>query len=288
MTLPLRHLSVAAWMATSLNAGATTACAPPDDLPGERNTARIQQLADELLPCLSSPDPKLRDQVGFETLQAWARTGKLQPATLQRLRVQLLAVLEGPADAAGVHQPFAALTLAELARVDRLQPYLAAAEREALVAAAVRYLSAVRDYRGFSPADGWRHGVAHGADLALQLGLNPALDASQRTRLLGAVSQQVLADHHHAYRFGEGARLARAALILQLRLGPDADGWQGWLDRLAAPVTQSKVLDETTLTNLHNLREFLWPLLAQVLELQDATLRARLQLPVQAVLRALP
>jgi hypothetical protein len=49
----------------------------------------------------------------------------------------------------------------------------------------------VRDYRGFDTAEGWRHGVAHGADLALQLVLNPAVDKPQIERLLAAVGRQV-------------------------------------------------------------------------------------------------
>ena len=36
----------------------------------------------------------------------------------------------------------------------------------------------VRDYRGFDAKQGWRHGVAHGADLLLQLSRNRhAVDA---------------------------------------------------------------------------------------------------------------
>ncbi|MGM9481097.1 DUF2785 domain-containing protein [Roseateles sp. NT4] len=285
------RLTLATLLLAAFNAWAAPSCSPPANVQGEQDPARIQQLAEDLLPCLASPDPQLRDLIGFETLYAWARAGKLQPATLQRLRVQLLAVLDSPPDAAGVHQPFAALALSEVARVDRVQPYLSPAEREDLVAHAARYLAGVRDYRGFSATEGWRHGVAHGADLALQLGVNDAINAEQRRRLLAAVSQQVLADHKHSYRYGEGARLARAALNIQLKLGADAAHtaeWQRWLDELAAPAMKAKALDETAWTDLHNLREFLWPLLTQVLDLQDAALRARLQLPLQTVLRGLP
>ncbi|NCT82192.1 MAG: DUF2785 domain-containing protein [Comamonadaceae bacterium] len=245
----------------SLCLGATAqGCAPPANLPAEQDPARIQQLALALLPCLASPDPLLRDATGLQWLQIWARSGRLRPDTLQRLRTELMAVLDGPPDAAGVHQPFAALALAEVARVDRKTPFLSPAEREELVVQAVRFLSGVRDYRGFVPGEGWRHGVAHGADLALQLGANDALTGAQRERLLGAINRQVLADHRHAYRFGEGARLARAAQVIQLKAGTDAAGWQRWLAGLLAPVLAARTLDETALTDVHNLREFLWPL----------------------------
>jgi len=253
----------------SLAAAAQT-CAPPADLKDEADPARIQRQALALLPCLASSDPRLRDETAFEQLSAWARAGRLDAATLQRLRAELLAVLDAAPDAAGFHQPFAALTLAEVARADRLQPLLTPPQRADLVEHAARYLASVRDYRGFTPGEGWRHGVAHGADLALQLGMNEALTAAQRQRLLDAISAQVLADHRHAWRFGEGARLARAALQLQRRLAPDAAAFQQWLDGLLAPLKQAKTWDEAALADAHNLREFLWPLLAGTLDLKDA------------------
>ncbi len=268
--------------------GLAQTCAPPTDLKTEADAARVQQLAIALLPCLAAPDPRLRDEIAFEQLSAWARARKLDAATLQRLRTELVAVLDGPADAAGVHQPFAALTLAEVARADRLQPFMTPEQRAELVARAARFLVGVRDYRGLVAGEGWRHGVAHGADLALQLGLNDALDAAQRQTLLDAVSAQVLADHRHAYRFGEGQRLARAALQLLLRLKPDDAALQAWLDGLLAPLKRAKAWDETAMTDLHNLRGFLWPLLAGALDLSDAVQRDRLVAPLQKTLRRLP
>ena len=269
--------------------GATAqTCAPPPGLKDEADPARVQRLAIDLLPCLASPDPRLRDDIAFEQLSAWARGGRLTAATLQRLRADLVTVLEARPDAVGVHQPFAVLTLAEVARADRLQPFMSAAQRADLVEHAARFLAGVRDYRGLVAGEGWRHGVAHGADLALQLGMNDQLTSAQRQALLDAVTAQVLADHRHAYRFGEGQRLARAALQLQTRLNPDAATWQAWLDHLLEPLKQARAWDETALTDLHNLREFLWPLLAGVLDVADAAQRERLQVPLQKTLRRLP
>jgi len=282
----LARLACVTLLLSSLGADAQT-CSPPAGLKDETDPARIQRLAVELLPCLASPDPRLRDELAFEQLFTWARGDKLTPTTLQRMRADLVAALDAPPDAAGVHQPFAALTLAEVTRADRLKPFLSAEQRADLVDHAVQFLARVRDYRGFTPGEGWRHGVAHGADFALQLGMNDMLATAQRRRLLEAVSAQVMADHHHAYRFGEGARLARAALQLQLRLRPDAADWQAWLDGLLLPLKQAKGWDEAALTDLHNLREFLWPLLAGVLDLDDAARREAWLAPLQKTLRRL-
>ena len=284
----MKNVIAAALLSSLALAASAQSCAPPAGLKDEADPDRIQQLAVALLPCLASPDPRLRDDLAFEQLSAWARGGRLDAATLQRLRGELVAVLDAKPDAAGVYQPFAVLTLAEVARADRLKPFMAAEQRADLVEHAARFLAGVHDYRGFIAGEGWRHGVAHGADLALQLGMNEALNAAQRQRLLDAVTAQVLADHKHTYRYGEGNRLARAALQLQLRLRPADAAWQAWLEALLQPLKAARAWDETALTDLHNLREFLWPLLAGLLDADDAALRDRLLPPLQKTLRRLP
>jgi hypothetical protein len=143
-----------------------------------------QALALALLDCLASPDPELRDGVAFDAIAHWARAKALTPATLQSIRTTLLPRLLPEADSNGLAQPFAALTLAEVARADRVQPFLSDAERAELVRAATTYLATLTDYRGFDASEGWRHGVAHGADLLLQLSLNLALERAQLDAIL--------------------------------------------------------------------------------------------------------
>lgn len=289
----MRRTLIACAILLAKAAGLAQAAAPAlpvcqlQQAPAPEDTAAWQSRALAMLPCLAHPDPLLRDDGAFETLAAWMRDKRLTPATLQAMRSQLVAVLHAPPDAAGVHQPFAILLLAELARVDRQQPYLTPEQRAELVAVGSTWLEQVRDYRGLIDGQGWRHGVAHAADLALQLGLNPALTTEQRQRLLAAVSSQVLADHRHSYRFGEGQRLARAALNLHLRLGTSAADWQAWLDRLAAPIGAADPWNELRLTRMHNLREFLWPLMAGVLQVQDTARREAWLGAVQAALQKL-
>ena len=131
----------------------------------------------DLAACLASPDPDLRDGIGYEGLTALLRRGDVSDAVRLRLSARLGSQLSA-ADAAGVTAPFSALALSEVARTDRVDPFLTDAARADLVEAAAAYLESVSDYRGFDDSEGWRHGVAHGADLAMQLALNPAVDAA--------------------------------------------------------------------------------------------------------------
>ena len=195
--------------------------------------AARQTLALGLVDCLGDPDPKLRDGIAFEALSAWMRADRLDAGTRRELFARLQPML-GQADAAGFRAPFAALVLSEVARTDRIKPWLNSDERKKLVLAASAFLSGVRDYRGFEDGAGWRHGVAHGADLALQLAMNPAVDAAGQRALLDAVASQV-APVGHAYVFGEPERLARPVWALARRTELDASVFTALIDKLAAP-----------------------------------------------------
>ena len=246
-----------------------------------------QALALALLDCLADPDPALRDGIAFEALQAWMRGGRLGTDTLHAMRGRLLAMLAAPADAAGFAQPFAALVLAELARVDRLKPWLSTEERDALVDAAVRYLAGVRDYRGYDEREGWRHGVAHGADLMLQLALNPALRREQALRMLDAIAQQVLPPGAQAWRYGEPSRLAAPVYFLARRDLLTAADWQRWLQGLSAsrPAASASVT-QASLAARHNLGAFLAGLYLVVQESSAPEPKAHLLPALRETLRA--
>ena len=187
-----------------------------------------QALAIALLDCLASPDPVLRDGIAFDAISTWARGRALTPATLETIRTTLVPRLAADAaDEAGFAQPFATLALAEVARADRVQPYLSDAERAELVRAGAAYLASVRDYRGFDPVEGWRHGVAHGADLLLQLSLNLALDRAQIDAILSAVAIQVTPPGHF-YIYGEGERLMAPVFYIGRRGALTAEQWSAW------------------------------------------------------------
>lgn len=284
-----------------LGAGCVQAACPPEGssrealqalkarqwvMDDEQSRAR---LAESLLDCLAHPDPVLRDGLAFEALQHWMRAGQLPTATLQSMRERLLAWLApGGIDAAGFRQPFAALVLAEVARVDRRQPYLSAAQRDDLLRRGATYLAGVNDYRGFDAREGWRHGVAHGADLMLQLALNPQLDDAQRERIVQAVWSKVAPAGEHFYRYGEPERLMAPAFHVARRARFDAAKWESWFMALAPPVATTSPQTEAALARRHNVGAFLQAFYVSVQESGDAGLRERVLPGLVKVLKALP
>jgi hypothetical protein len=205
------------------------------------DSARRNAFAVALTACLADPDPTIRDGVAFEGLQTWMRGKQLAPATIVAVRDRLLAMLASR-EGDGFAHPFAALVLAEVARTDRVAPWMSAEERSALVATAADYVKGVRDYRGFDAREGWRHGVAHGADLLMQLAYNPALTRADLDRILAAVASQVTPPGH-AYVFGEAERLAQPVFAVARRALHTQAEWGTWLAAVAAPAPLARWAD---------------------------------------------
>lgn len=245
-------------------------------------------LALELAECLGAPDPAIRDGIAYEALTSWMRKGELAPATLRTLRERLYTMLAQP-DREGFAWPFAALVLSEIARTDRMSPWMTPAERATMVLRAVTYLESVRDYRGYEPDEGWRHGVAHGADWLTQLSLNPALDGPQLHRIVDAVATQAVPAAGVAYVFGEPQRLAAPIINAAQRGVRDENGWKAWfaalLPRLGDPALAWR--DPHWLARRHDLMAFLMAVYVEADQSDDKRVRALLP-GVVAALKAMP
>ncbi|WOI53552.1 DUF2785 domain-containing protein [Parvularcula sp. LCG005] len=246
----------------------------------------------DLAACLASPDPVLRDKIAYEGFSALLRGDQLETDTIRSLSDQLMGVLSAPADAAGFEKPFAALVLSEIARTDRFGDTMTPDGLDALVAAAAGYLLGITDYRGYDETDGWRHGVAHGADFAMQLALNDKLTSDQLHRLAAAIAAQTVPDDAHFYIYGEPGRLARPILFMSARNDRDDAYWSDWWAQLTASAAPSNGWDtayesQAGLAALHNLRAFAQAVYINASLSQNEGIRALLP-GAEATLRALP
>ena len=248
----------------------------PDD-------AARNRLARSLTACLASPDPALRDGLAYEALQHWLRARALSRDTMLALADDLEARLVA-ADADGFARPFAALALAEVARADRIEPFLTPARRTQLLEAAIAYLTGVRDYRGFDETEGWRHGVAHAADLMLQLSLNPALEKPDLLRIAEAVAVQV-APEGYFYIYGESERLARPLIFMAQRGLISAEEWQAYFARFSG--RENVYASQAGLAWRHNVNGFLHSIWLNARISRNAEDDALLP-GAEAALRALP
>ena len=168
----------------------------------------VSDLALELASFASSPDPVLRDEIGYEVSARWIGAGRLSVVDLKRLLDLHLANLHkglGAGESDGVFlRSFSALHLALLVSRDARQPFLVEADFRALVTAVVKLLKEERDRRGWVEGKGWAHPIAHAADLAKFLARNHFLDPDQAALLFTGLESGL--DGPNAW--GENDRLA--------------------------------------------------------------------------------
>ena len=214
----------------------------------------------ELVNCLASPDPELRDRIGYELLTYWLREDQLTDDTRFELLRMLTPQLRDVTPTAGLRRSFSALILAELMRSDGIKPFMSTIEREHLLSETIAALDAETDFRGLEEAVGWVHPVAHMADLLWRFALHPATSTEQGTTLLGAVRSKV-APTTTAYRFNEGDRLARVISTLIRRGLVDYDIVAAWIGEFARPVSMESwshaFQSPAGMAELHNTKQFL-------------------------------
>jgi hypothetical protein len=108
----------------------------------------------------------VRDGVVYEATSDWLRPNLLDEVTINKMFDYLISILKQTnQDPANFTQPFAALVLSEVLRVDRIIRYLTDDERQKAIDVSTTYMRNITDYRGFDEKQGWRHAVAHTADL---------------------------------------------------------------------------------------------------------------------------
>ncbi|MEE2879324.1 MAG: DUF2785 domain-containing protein [Pseudomonadota bacterium] len=246
------------------------------------STQPVEGLATSIAQCLGRADPSIRDGFAYEALTGLLRAGLVPADEREKLLLSLSASVEahdietankGP----GFLAPFAALVLSEVARTDRVEPWMSETQRGDLLETGAAYVESVRDYRGFVDGEGWRHGVAHGADLLMQLSLNPAIDEDDADRVLQAVGRQISSDDAPAFIFDEPRRLARPVLFLTQRGLLEEEKLTSWFESLATPAPLTSwdeaFASESALARRHNLRAFGYSVLVSATESEDENLK---------------
>ena len=205
-------------------------------------------LALELVDLLGSTDPELRDTYGYEILARWVyRDERLSPAELMAVRKKLLAGLaagigESGTDSA-LRRSFSALDLSILAAYDLKKPWMTDAAFVETLEAALLFLAAEKDLRGFEPGKGWVHATAHTADLMKFLARSPRLTPTGQRRIVKGIANR-LRSAGLVFTWGEDARLAQALLSVARRKDLGIEPFTEWF---AALLTEHEALWKGTL-----------------------------------------
>jgi hypothetical protein len=186
----------------------------------------------EMNPLLASDDPVLRDDVAYSAAERWIlREHRLSPADLrQLLRIWSGNLDDGLGDVGGnrvFKRSFSALCLSLIAAADVSTPFLEPAELRAFFDRVLDYFQRERDLRGFDPAHGWMHTVAHTSDALKFLMRNPKLAPGSDTRLLAAVRAKIESSDL-VFVWGENDRMALALQSAVRRTDADAASLEAW------------------------------------------------------------
>jgi len=198
--------------------------------PGEDLAALVAELEG----FLASPDPELRDEIAYSTLAAWIYQKRtIEPPLLRALANDLVGNLRqgiGDRESDGVfRRSFSALTLSVVVARDNASPVLSRDEFGRILAAALEYLAAERDLRGYDREKGWMHSAAHTADLLKFLARSRYLGAADQPRLLDALVRKLATAP--VFTHGEDERFARAVLSIVNRADFDRAAFQTWTAR---------------------------------------------------------
>lgn len=223
-------------------------------------TSSADTLALELVSCLGSPDPELRDQIGYELYVEWLRNDRLTDTTRHDLLTELGLRMRQPGNDSSLSRSFSALILAELMRADANNEFMSAEQRQDLLNDATEALQREQDFRGLIADIGWVHPVAHLSDLLWRFALHPETTPVQADLLLTAVRIKV-APTTTSYAFNESDRLARVVSTLIRRQLLDVDITAAWIESFSAPSTMEKWSDAfrtpAGMAELHNTKLFL-------------------------------
>ena len=196
--------------------------------------ADVPALTLELCELFASPDPELRDDVGYSTFASWVYQKKLLDArALRPVTAALVGNLSMGIGSTGTdavfRRSFSALALSVIVARDNADPVLDEPGFRALLDATLRYLEQEKDVRGFDATKGWMHSAAHTADLIKFLTRSRYLAAADQMRILDAVLHKMTSNA--VFVFGEDERYARALLSIVNRKDFDREAFSTWLSR---------------------------------------------------------
>lgn len=200
--------------------------------------SNAMELMRTLVTFSSSPDPELRDTIGYETFWRWVHlSGSFSAHELDEVRASLVKNVRvglGEQDTDSVFgRSFAMLLLKELAAKDLKTPFLTDETFAELLLLSSESLAQERDLRGYVAMKGWAHATAHAADLLRALARNPRLRREQILIIANAVVERARASRT-VWSWGEDARLGAVLATLASRPDVPITFFEGWTSVLLA------------------------------------------------------
>jgi hypothetical protein len=203
--------------------------APPEN-------ADINELTNELLSYLASPDPELRDEFGYMVLVNWLEQERFTPDQMRRIinivKTGMMVNLGETETDSVFLRSFSVLILGAVIYQDNQNPFLEAEEVKSHLQHTLAYFETERDLRGYVPEKGWAHAVAHTADTLLYLAQSKHLGGTHLQHILGTLAVKLSEPTPYLWQNDEDERLALTLMGTVERLLVPPTFYEVWLDRI--------------------------------------------------------
>lgn len=235
----------------------------------------LEELTNTLFGYLSSTDPEWRDDIAYIVYANFLKREMYSKEDIRKHTDELLSSLQksvGETETDSVFlRTFSVLLLAEIVYNDNKKPLLDKEQVHLILAKGLDYLSAEKDPRGYVPAKGWAHALAHTADLMGELGKSRFANKDDLENILGGIASKLIGSTGWVYIHGEDDRLASAAIAILRRKMISTDFLENWLKYLIEPENSWKgsYADEGQSKAFHNTRNFLRSVLLAAKSTED-------------------
>lgn len=231
----------------------------------------VPALTEDLCATIGSTDPELRDALGLEIFYHWLKQGIYSRDDLRDLSARLMRNLQqgiGETEGDAIFlRSFSALWLSLIIENDNENPALERQDIAAILEAALAYLTAENDLRGYVPIKGYAHGIAHAADLLGALASSIQSAVSDHLRILACIADKLNTPTRGLYLYNEDSRIARVAARIFLRNTLTLSQIKDWLTSLSAP-WNGAWHDEERTRAYNNSRNFVRALILLILNLK--------------------
>ncbi len=189
---------------------------------------------DEICAMLVSPDPEVRDQIGYTRLVRYVREGQAD-GSLRILGDRMAEQFGHPETQA---RTFAPLGLVWAILRDEVTGELDAADMLRWRDAFAHWYANENDLRGWDDQLGWLHAIAHGSDAIEAFARSMYLDRDALIGLLTLVRKRLLTPTRYLFAHGEDDRLSNAVTTVLCRPELTVEDATGWLQPILIAFTE--------------------------------------------------
>jgi len=181
--------------------------------------SQLDDLTDELIGYLASPDAELRDTIAYAVFARWIITHQYYSTgqlirLIERLIPMLSYELGNHDDDTVFGRSYASLVLSLLAYEEDRASFMTEALAHSLLDEARNYLIGERDTRAYVDGKGWASACSNTADLLRFMVKSPMFQAPDAQHVMDTIAEKVVMQATHVYQHDEDERLAQVVLTV--------------------------------------------------------------------------